>query len=511
MRSTILVLFALCLNIFDILGQNQITFKNPIEIVLSKNYSNELKEGSKIVISRIVRLKDINGFISFSYIGVDSLGAEYYLKESLVKNAIYPLNPSVDQVWEIDLIKNKVYEELLLNGYRFDIRKELNQEATSFIKLLSERDQFFNDAYLEDYLYRILNKIHKGYLTDGRPGNISIRVIKDATPNAMALPNGCIILTTGLISCMNSESQLIGVIAHEVAHFIYDHHILSYLKEQARQKRAEFWTGVVAGLAVATDAYLASNNRNYSFGVLSNTAIVAATLISEAVVKRMGINYNHDQEFSADILGKNVLKSLSIEDYAMAGALKLLKKHNYLSGDYSAIVGGESHPSIENRIYALGGYYSDTVSSIKYDADISFVNTYNAANLFYIKSDFMAALNLINRNITAKTGSAEDFLIKSRLIRRLGDTRESNVEALDLLNTSRQLMTEPSFWLEKDEALIQLRLNEKVKSVSCLNRYHESLKGELPNSKQSINFDYLDFLRKEISWAVDMINKIESL
>ena len=192
MRSTILVLFALCLNVFDILGQNQITFKNPIEIVLSKNYSNELKEGSKIVISRIVRLKDINGFISFSYIGVDSLGAEYYLKESLVKNAIYPLNPPVDQVWEIGLIKNKVYEELFLNGYRFDIRKELNQEATSFIKLLSERDQFFNDAYLEDYLYRILNKIHKGYLSDGRPGNISIRVIKDATPNAMALTNGCL-------------------------------------------------------------------------------------------------------------------------------------------------------------------------------------------------------------------------------------------------------------------------------------------------------------------------------
>lgn len=47
MRSTILVLFALCLNVFDILGQNQITFKNPIEIVLSKNYSNELKEVSK--------------------------------------------------------------------------------------------------------------------------------------------------------------------------------------------------------------------------------------------------------------------------------------------------------------------------------------------------------------------------------------------------------------------------------------------------------------------------------
>jgi hypothetical protein len=123
----------------------------------------------------------------------------------------------------------------------------------------------------------------------------------------------------------------------------------------------------------------------------------------------------------------------------------------------------------------------------------------------------MAALNLINRNIAAKTGSAEDFLIKSRLIRRLGDTRESNVEALDLLNTSRQLMTEPSFWLAKDEALIQLRLNEKVKSVSCLNRYLESLKGEWPNSKLSINFDYLDFLREEISWTVEMINKIESL
>jgi Zn-dependent protease with chaperone function len=354
MRTILLCLLAFSLTQYNSFGQNSITFNKPIEIILNKNYSQELKKGSKIVISSVEKKTEASGYYEFNYIGTDSIGNQYYLKENLVEDAVFPINPSIEQVWEIGLIKNKVYKNLLLNGYQYDIRSELNKEAESYLNILHDKNLFFSDAYLEDYLYKILNKIHKGYLTDKRPGNLSVRVIKDATPNAIALSNGCILLTTGLLSCLNSESQLAGILAHEVTHFVNDHHILSNTKEQARLKRAEFWTAVVTGLAVASDVYLATNNQNYTYGLLSPTTAIAATLISESIVERMGIKYSHNQEFEADFTAKSVLVSLGLDDYSFATALYLLEKNFYLSGNYSALIGGKTHPSIQERVYRLG-------------------------------------------------------------------------------------------------------------------------------------------------------------
>src|SRR5713226_9174832 len=49
------------------------------------------------------------------------------------------------------------------------------------------------------------------------------RALRDPQPNAFALPNGSIYITTGLMSLVDNESQLASVLAHEVTHVMRRH------------------------------------------------------------------------------------------------------------------------------------------------------------------------------------------------------------------------------------------------------------------------------------------------
>lgn len=52
---------------------------------------------------------------------------------------------------------------------------------------------------------------------------VTITLIRDDVPNAFALPNGNIVLTSGLLKTMKSPEMLIGVLAHEMGHVVRDH------------------------------------------------------------------------------------------------------------------------------------------------------------------------------------------------------------------------------------------------------------------------------------------------
>src|ERR1041385_2380402 len=49
------------------------------------------------------------------------------------------------------------------------------------------------------------------------------RALRDPQPNALALPNGSIYVTTGLMTLVDNESQLAAIIAHELTHVMRRH------------------------------------------------------------------------------------------------------------------------------------------------------------------------------------------------------------------------------------------------------------------------------------------------
>jgi predicted Zn-dependent protease len=68
-------------------------------------------------------------------------------------------------------------------------------------------------------------------------------VLDDSGYNAFAAPGGYIFVTKGLIDALKDESELAGVLAHEISHVLFKHHL------QAMNKSAR--TGLLAKLAAS--------------------------------------------------------------------------------------------------------------------------------------------------------------------------------------------------------------------------------------------------------------------
>jgi len=76
------------------------------------------------------------------------------------------------------------------------------------------------DPELNEYITALTNKIVKA--SDAKQP-IKVKIIRDDSINAFALPGGYLYVHTGLIEAVGSEAELAGVMAHEIAHVIARH------------------------------------------------------------------------------------------------------------------------------------------------------------------------------------------------------------------------------------------------------------------------------------------------
>jgi len=60
------------------------------------------------------------------------------------------------------------------------------------------------------------------------------RALRDSQPNAFALPNGSVYVSTGMMTLMDNESQLAAVLAHEMTHVLRRH---TYLENRSNRKK----------------------------------------------------------------------------------------------------------------------------------------------------------------------------------------------------------------------------------------------------------------------------------
>src|SRR5260221_11902920 len=101
------------------------------------------------------------------------------------------------------------------------------------------------DASLQRYVNRVGKWIA---LPSDRPDlPWTFSVIDTETINAFAMPGGSIIVSSGLIKRLGSESELAGVLAHEIAHVVKKHQLTAIQKGA----QADFLKGV--GTSIASD------------------------------------------------------------------------------------------------------------------------------------------------------------------------------------------------------------------------------------------------------------------
>lgn len=506
MKNKLLLLFLL--PFCDIYGQNEITFKLPIKVIAKDKITSDAKKGGIFFISGLNYVyNDGAPLLKIKAKNITGNDIDFDIKKlDLIE---FQEIDNIEKVWDKNLLTAGTYANLLTKGYQYDLRNELNNDAIEYINTLNTYGRFFDDEYFEDYLYTLLNKIHLGILKDKRPGNIFIKIIKDPEPNAFALPNGCIIITTGLLSTIQSEDELVGILAHEVAHFALDHQVLNYNLEIDRKKRAEFWAAFATVVAAGADAYLTVNNSNHIPGILTaSTAIIASTFSNE-IITRLGVKYNQEQEMEADNASKEILEVLKYDKLGLAAALQRIKNYCIMTGNYLALSGNGTHPSLEHRIFHLGEVDSlEKFVDPQFLKKVSLINSYNAWIELWYYAHHLAANNLANRNIKNNVATESDYIVKAVVTRRLSNSIESNEEVISMLNKAKALNVTPYIILDKEEGITYLRLEKKAEAKKAFQLYLTSLNEIKDHNSNKTNTKEIE---DEINWTKKMIFKADNL
>jgi len=98
---------------------------------------------------------------------------------------------------------------------------EENQIGRMIVHRLRDADQLLDDPELGEYIQSIGHRLSAHAQDSGQ--RFDFFMVRDPTINAFALPGGYIGVNAGLLLATENESELAGVLAHEVSHVTQRH------------------------------------------------------------------------------------------------------------------------------------------------------------------------------------------------------------------------------------------------------------------------------------------------
>jgi Zn-dependent protease with chaperone function len=471
-------------------------------------FNDNLKEGSK------VKLVSIDKVPNYTYLKATVIFNEKYDSFDIGyidKVSFTPTN--IKDFWQIQSLKSGVFNNIVKNGLQYTLRKELEEESQDFINYTESNNMLFKDSYLESYLYALIHKIYPTRLEDGRLGILNVRILKDTEPNAFIFANGTMFISTGLLSTINSEEELIGIVAHEIAHFVLDHSLININAAQQRKNRSEFWSAFVTGIAAAADIYASVKNEYYTAGSITMATAILSYSFASKLTERMGMKYSREQENEADKCAADLMKFINVDHTALSAALLKIRNYNILNGNNFAISGEGTHPAIIDRVNNIGKPIK-TFEDAAYDKTISFVNTYNAVIEMYFNR-FESCSILVTRNINAGVAIEDDYLLLAMSTIFMSNDVKSNNLALSYILKAKELNVYPSINIHKQESIVLIRLKRLFDAKAALNKYISSLdieKTKLSNVMNEREWSYLNkYINNEKEWATKMIYKIDKM
>lgn len=116
-----------------------------------------------------------------------------------------------------------VYEPVPLRGKE---AHDVIETADQFHEQFERRSLLFGD----ERVLEIVRKVGRDLAPPATDDYIDYRffVLRDPSPNAFAMPNGRIYVHTGMLARLEDESQLAGLLGHEINHVAGHHGLLQY-------------------------------------------------------------------------------------------------------------------------------------------------------------------------------------------------------------------------------------------------------------------------------------------
>ena len=179
--------------------------------------------------------------------------------------------------------------------------QEAQEYGAAMLRQMRSMDMVVDDAMLDDYIndlgYRLVAA------SDKPKDHFSFFIVKEDVINAFAAPGGYIAVNSGLIDITNSESELAGVIAHEIGHITQNHLQRAF---EASKKDAPLMALVLLG-AIAAGA-----------GAHAGDAAGAVLMGGQGLMLQRQINFTRKDEVEADRAGIQTLSNAGYDPNAMA-------------------------------------------------------------------------------------------------------------------------------------------------------------------------------------------------
>ena len=205
----------------------------------------------------------------------------------------------------------------------------------SIMREIRADPSYLDEPEATDYINSVGNRLASR--APGARQEFDFFLIQDPQINAFALPGGFIGINTGLILAAQSESEMAGVIAHEIAH-VTQRHIARTLAKQEQSQ-------LLSLAALAAAIVLAR---------VDSQAGQAAAMFGQAGVMQSQLNFTRDNEREADRIGLQILEKAGFDPRAMAVFFERLQRATRIYG-----VGAPSylrtHPLEYERIADIQG------------------------------------------------------------------------------------------------------------------------------------------------------------
>ena len=187
---------------------------------------------------------------------------------------------------------------------------------------LEKSTKFINDPVVTEYVNRIAQNLVKN--SDARVP-FTVKVIDSDEINAMALPGGFFFVNSGLILNADTEAEVAGVMAHEIAH-VAAHHAV---REQTRMNYAQIGT---------VPLIFVGGGLGYGLYEAANIGVPLTFL-----------QFSRDFEAQADFLGTQYLYRAGYDPQALVNFFEKIenlekRKPGLISKAF------ETHPATPDRI-----------------------------------------------------------------------------------------------------------------------------------------------------------------
>jgi Zn-dependent protease with chaperone function len=256
---------------------------------------------------------------------------------------------------------------LLVSFHSFSAERDLSEEQKLGKKLSEDIEKKYGiieDLNQNSLITEIGNKLAEA--SEMKEMKFHFRILKEDGPNAFSIPGGYIYVTYDLFDYVQSDNELAGILAHEIAHIIHNHAL-----KQTRDNTKYTLLTILAVLLT----------REPDVGVLGKLTTI--TFLNQ---------YSREYEEEADLTAIDLLIKTGYNPVGFLTSLERLYAREMFKPEVNLGI-FQTHPDTENRI----NYVKDMLIEKGIDIDRRATTDYLKVNIkFIFKESFYTGIIYID-------------------------------------------------------------------------------------------------------------------